>query len=70
MTNKPQYRFECRIVDQTTGETIERDFISLPDTDPIGFVRDSIDIHVAQMIRNWRDFARVQYERRTYEAAA
>jgi hypothetical protein len=66
----PSYRFRFEIVDQETGEVVERDWVTLPDTDPVGFCTLSINTHVAQMLHNWRTFARAEYERENYQVPA
>ena len=42
------YRFECRIVDEATGEVVERDQATLTDT------CESARIAAAQMLHNWQ----------------
>lgn len=67
MIDKPSYRFTMTITDQATGEVVERDWITLPDSDPVGFCTLSINTHVAVMLQNWRDFARLEYEMKNYQ---
>jgi hypothetical protein len=66
----PNYRFKFEIVDDSTGEVVERDWLSLPDTDPIGFCTLSTNTRVAQMLHNWRTFARAEYEAKNYQVPA
>lgn len=56
------YIFKFEIVDAVTGDVIEMDFTTMTDINEAGFC-DSVDIHVSQMLRNWKRFARVEYEK-------
>lgn len=58
----PNYRYEGRIVDTTTGETIISDWCSLTESDMHGG-SEIIDMTVASMLRTFERTARGEYER-------
>jgi len=66
--NKPEYRFECRIVDMTTGDTVIKADTYLSSS--IGFDGscESVDMEVASMMRAFDkgDGARDRHEVRNY----
>jgi hypothetical protein len=66
MADKPEYHFKFQIADATTGEIIECDWCSLSYADP----ESVVNLHVSQMLRNWRNFARAEYERENYQVPA
>lgn len=55
-----EYRFTFSIVDAVTNEVVDCDWCSLVDRDTDR--NERIDTHVYQMLRNWRKFAREEYE--------
>ena len=61
----PSYKFKFQIVDETTGQIVESDFTYLSDHD-----QTNIGIHVSQMLRNWINFARAEYEAENYQVPA
>jgi hypothetical protein len=65
MTSKPEYRFKFQIVDETTGEVVHSDWTYFTTIDEFGGC-ESVDIHVAAMLRGWQRHARAEYERREY----
>lgn len=62
MTDKPSYRFQCRIVDESTGDVVILDHVSLTRIDQFGGC-ESVDHAVARMLRQFEQTAREQYER-------
>jgi hypothetical protein len=63
MTAQPEYRFTFQITDQTTGEVVENDWCTITDA-RIGENGEceTVDREVGRMLRNWRRFARENYE--------
>ena len=62
MSDKPEYRFRCQIINADTGEVIEVDWFTLTDLDADA---EKLNIHGGQLLRNWHDFARAEYEAAT-----
>jgi hypothetical protein len=60
---KPDYRFRFQIVNQTNGDVAESDWVTINDV-RIGEFGDCepVDMAVGKMLRNWRTFARAEYE--------
>lgn len=67
MTDRPEYRFRFQIVDETTGEVVESDYTYLTSIDQFGNC-ESVDIHVAAMLRGFNRNGRAEYERANYAA--
>lgn len=65
----PNYRFQCSIIDQATGETVIADFCSLSTIDQFGGC-ESVDIHVAAVLRAFQRSVREEFERREYPEIA
>jgi hypothetical protein len=63
LTSKPDYRFKFQIVDESTGEVVEADWCTINDEriDEFG-ASATVEIHISKMLRNWRNFARDEYE--------
>lgn len=65
-----EYRFRIEIIDTTADTVVESDYCTLPDVEFIdGFGGcEAIDRAVAKMLRNWRGFAKHEYEAEMYGA--
>ena len=61
----PSYRFNFEIVDETTGTVVISDFCGLTGIDQLGGC-ESVDMHVASMLRAFTRKARGEYERAEY----
>ena len=48
-----RYRFDFRIVDKTTGETVESDFTYLTSIDALGGC-ESVELHLYSLLRAFR----------------
>ena len=66
MTGKPEYRFECRIVDRTADETVERDFTFISEIHEFGEC-ESVDQCVGRLLRIFKSHGRDEYERENYQ---
>lgn len=62
---QPSYRFHCRITDENTGAAVEFDFCSLTDIHADGSC-ESVDLHVASLLRAFNTKGRAQYEAKEY----
>ncbi len=58
------YRCTIQITDDATGEVIERDWFTITDATERSGDWERLNIHGGQMLRNWRDFARAEHERK------
>lgn len=67
MPDAPQYRFKFQIVDEATGQVVETDFCPITTIDQFGGC-ESVDIHVASMLRAFNRSGREEYEREEYPA--
>lgn len=64
---KPNYIFKFQIVDTETDQTIEADYCTITDANIDGFGGcEVVDHEIARMLRNWRSFARAEYEAENY----
>lgn len=61
----PDYRLKFQLVDETTGEVVAQDFCGLTTIRPDGSC-ESVDTHVAAMLRGFNRSVREEYERREY----
>lgn len=69
MTDKPDYRFKFELVDETTGEAVLVDWVSLSEVDEIGGC-ETVDHAVARMLRMFSRNARAEYEAKNYQVPA
>ena len=61
------YRFRFQIVDATTDEVIESDWCTITNAKISGFGEcEVVEMEVSRMLRNWRGFARAEYERENF----
>lgn len=65
MENKPEYRFECQIVDKTTGEIVVRGSTYISEIHLAGDC-ESIDMEVSSMLRAFDSKVRKEYEGENY----
>lgn len=67
MADKPDYRFKFEITDETTGEIIIADWLTLgaENIDQFGGC-EAVDHAVARMLRMFRQSAREKFEREHY----
>lgn len=65
MSAVPTYRFKFALVDEATGEVISSDFCALTSIDQFGGC-ESVDMHVASMLRAFERTVREEYERQNY----
>lgn len=61
----PAYRFKFQIIDETTGDVVEADYCALTTIDEFGGC-ESVDIHVAAMLRAFNRSGRDEYQRANY----
>lgn len=61
MSERPTYRFHCKIVDEATGETVIADYCQITSIDQFGAC-ESVDMHVASMLRAFERKARAEHE--------
>lgn len=64
---KPEYIFKCQIVDTTAGDIVEANYCTITNAG-ITEIGDCevVDQAVGRMLRNWRTFARAEYEAKEY----
>ena len=58
----PNYRFECKIIDADTGETVISDNTYMMQIDQFGGC-ESVDITIGRMMRQFKKTAQQEYER-------
>jgi hypothetical protein len=63
---KPDYRFVCHIVDQTTGNIVISGSTYVSSIDRYGQC-ESVDTEVGAMLRSFERKIREQYERENYQ---
>jgi hypothetical protein len=67
MASKPDYIFKFSIVDVTSGEVVEADYCTITNANISEFGDcEVVDQEVGRMLRNWRKFARAEYEAENY----
>ena len=63
---KPEYRFECRIVDLRDDRIVERDFTHISEIGEFGEC-ESVDQCVGRLLRIFNSHGRDEYERENYQ---
>lgn len=66
MEQKPDYRFECRILDETTGQTVIAASTRFNLINSYG-QSESIDMEVGSMLRAFDGKIRARYEHNNYQ---
>lgn len=65
MSEKPEYKFVCQIVDKTTGDVVESDFTYLPIIDKwVG--TESAEQSAARLLDVFVRLGRAEYEKANY----
>lgn len=67
MEHKPEYRFECRIIDTKNGEEIITASTFVGSHTDIYGGNESIDIEVSSMMRAFKQKYRAKYEQKNYQ---
>ena len=65
----PEYQFKIQIIDKTTGEIVASDWTYLTTIDQFGNC-ESVDIHVASLLRAFNRTGRAEYEQQKYSEPA
>jgi RNA polymerase-binding transcription factor DksA len=68
MADQPDYRFECRIVDQNSDEVVIAGSSFVSSIGEFGQC-ESIDMEIGSLLRAFKRTARAEHECKNYQAA-
>jgi len=66
MSTQPDYKFEFRVIDKTSGETVIADDCSISTIDDFGGC-EMVDMHVSSTLRAFNRKIRAEHERKNYQ---